>query len=335
MKILIAEDESGAALILRRTLEKKGHQVTVAANGEEAWEILQTESFPVVISDWMMPQIDGPTLCRLIRDRPDPLYTYVIMLTSRTDRADRVDGLNSGADDYLAKPLEQGELGARLAIAARILTMQNEMRLLNSRMAEKNQELGQMVSRLEQANVQLADLATSDGLTGLKNHRFFQDSLQTNFSFAQRQGLPLSLIILDVDHFKNYNDSFGHPAGDEVLRQVAAILKREVRGHDIVARYGGEEFVLLLSATSRTEAIAAANRIRWSIEDFAWPLRPITVSVGVSTYDLTSSAPMPAIAAELVDEADTALYRSKHNGRNQVTHAANICGELQAAASPL
>lgn len=324
MKILIAEDESGAALILRRTLEKHGHSVTVTTNGAQAWEILQKESFPVVISDWMMPQIDGPALCRLIRQRQDSLYVYLILLTSRTERADRVEGLNSGADDFLSKPLEAGELMARLAIAERILTMQQELGRMISRLEESN-------SQLEEANAQLADLATSDGLTGLKNHRFFQDTLLSSFSFARRQGMPLSLILLDVDHFKSYNDSFGHPAGDEVLRQVAALLQRDVRDHDIVARYGGEEFTLLLPATNQAEAVAAASRVRETIEAYPWPLRPVTVSVGVSTYDLSSLAPMPATAAELVDQADAALYRSKHGGRNQVTHTLETQPEQRTA----
>ena len=333
MKILIAEDESGAALILSRTLEKIGHQVEVAVNGAVAWDILQKENFSVVISDWMMPQMDGPTLCRRIRERQESLYTYVILLTSRNDRSDRLEGLNSGADDFLAKPLGSGELFARLTIAERILTMQSEMQQFNARMAEKNQELGKIVARLEEANAKLAELATSDGLTGLKNHRFFQDTLLTSFSFARRQGLPLSLILLDVDSFKSYNDSFGHPAGDEVLRQVAVHLSRDVRDHDVAARYGGEEFALILPATSQSESVVVAERIRQEIASNAWPLRPITVSIGIATYDLQSKAPMPASAVELLDSADIALYHSKRQGRNQVTHIQELDEQLPLAAA--
>ena len=324
MKILIVEDESGAALILRRTLEKCGHDVEVAVNGAIAWDILQKDNFSVVISDWMMPQMDGPALCRRIRARQESLYTYVILLTSRNDRSDRLEGLNSGADDFLAKPLGRGELFARLAIAERILAMQNELQQLNTHMAEKNQELSKIVSRLEEANLKLAEMATSDGLTRLKNHRFFQEMLTANFSFAQRQGLALSLILLDVDSFKSYNDTFGHPAGDDVLRQVSAMLSRNVREHDIAARYGGEEFTLLLPATPRIDAVVVAERMRREIEAYPWSLRPITVSIGVATFDAIPNLSGPISAVELLAQADMALYHSKRHGRNQVTHIREI-----------
>jgi diguanylate cyclase (GGDEF)-like protein/PAS domain S-box-containing protein len=481
MRILIAEDSSGAALILRRTLEKLGHEVSVAADGAEAWEILQRETFPLVISDWMMPRLDGPSLCRRIRAQEGVPYTYVILLTSRNERQDRIEGLYSGADDFLAKPLGHGELFARLEIAQRILTMQGEMRTLNARLDSRNQELGEQVSwlgaanhrfselfaglpvacysldaegaihewnraavelfgygpeeiwqrpiwdifaeegaesqarniqeqkqtiqrvlageeligvevtrrgrdgrwrhllsstlplragdgrvtglisanaditerraleervaeqlrevttlnealghrqdelaransQLEQANARLEELATCDGLTGLKNHRFLQDVLLSNFSFARRHRLPLSLVMLDVDHFKAYNDTFGHPAGDAVLRQVALLLKAGVRDHDIAARYGGEEFAVLLPATAQGDALVVAQRLRGAVEAFTWEGRPVRVSVGVSTYD-PAAPPLAATPGELMDQADAALYRSKQQGRNRVTHA--------------
>ncbi len=489
MKTLIVEDSSGAALILRRTLERIGHQVTVATDGTEAWDLLQRETFPLVISDWMMPRMDGRALCRHIRAREGAPYTYVILLTSRSDREDRIEGLGSGADDFLTKPLGHGELFARLEIARRILTMQDEMRTLNARLDSQNQELGERVSwlgaanhrfselfaglpmacysldaeggihewnraavelfghgpeeawqrriwdifaeegaesqarnirghketiqrvlageelvgvevtrrgrdgrrlhllssilplragdgritglisanaditerreleervaeqlrqvtalnkalghrqdelaqangqlaqanaQLESANLRLEELATCDGLTGLKNHRFLQDVLQSNFSFARRHHLPLSLVMLDVDHFKAYNDTFGHPAGDAVLHQVALLLQAGVRDHDVVARYGGEEFAVLLPATAQGDALVVACRLREAVEAFAWRGRPVQVSVGVSTYDPAASPPLAATPGELMDEADAALYRSKQQGRNRVTHA--------------
>jgi len=488
MRTLIVEDSSGAALILRRTLEKIGYEVTVATDGMEAWELLQRETFPLVISDWMMPRMDGRALCRRIRAREGVPYTYVILLTSRSNREDRLEGLGSGADDFLAKPMGHGELFARLEIARRILTMQEEMGTLNARLDTQNQELGERVSwlgaanhrfselfaglpvacysydaegsihewnraavelfglgpeetsqqriwdifaeegaeaqarniesqkrtiqrvlageelagvevtrrgrdgsplhllsstlplrasdgritglisanaditerraleervaeqlwqvtalnealgrrqdelaqansqlelangQLELANARLEELATCDGLTGLKNHRFLQGILQSSFSFARRHSLPVSLVMLDVDNFKAYNDTFGHPAGDAVLRQVALLLQAGVRDHDIVARYGGEEFAVLLPATAQGEALIVANRLHESVASFAWTGRPVRVSVGVSTCD-PASPPLARAPGELVDEADAALYRSKQQGRNRVTHS--------------
>jgi len=473
MKTLIVEDSSGAALILRRTLEKIGHEVTVASDGMEAWELLQREYFPLVISDWMMPRMDGRTLCRRIRAREGAPYTYVILLTSRNEREDRLEGLGSGADDFLAKPLGGDELFARLEIARRILKMQDEMRTLNARLDGQNQELGERVSwlgaathrsselfaglptacysydadgtvhewnraaaelfgmgaaetcgrriwdifaeegaeaqrrsvqghkeairrvlageeltggevtrrcrdgrrlhllsstfplragdgqitglisanaditqrraleervaeqvrqleransQLERANARLEEVAACDGLTGLKNHRFLQGALHSCFSFARRQALPLSLVMLDVDDFKAYNDAFGHPSGDAVLRQVAAILQESVRDHDVVARYGGEEFAVLLPATAQEDAMVVARRLRESVAAFAWTGRVVRVSVGVSTYDPAATPPLAQAPGEMVDEADAALYRSKQQGRNRVTHSRESCG---------
>lgn len=490
MKTLIVEDSSGAARILRRTLEKLGYEVTVATDGAEAWDILQRETFPLVISDWMMPRMDGRALCQRIRAQEGASYTYVILLTSRSDREDRLEGLGSGADDFLAKPLGQGELFARLEIARRILTMQDQLQELNARLDGQNQELGERVSwlgaanhrfselfaglpmacysldaegavhewnraavelfghgaeetwqrriwdifaeegtesqarniqgqketiqrvlageelvgvevtrrgrdgrrrhllsntlplrasdgritglisanaditerraleervaeqlqqvtalnealgrrqdelaransQLEQANGRLEELATCDGLTGLKNHRFLQDILLSSFSFARRHRLPLSLVMLDVDHFKAYNDTFGHPAGDAVLRQVALLLQAGVRDHDVVARYGGEEFAMLLPATAQGDALVVAHRLREAVEAFPWTGRPVRVSVGVSTYDPAASPPLAATPGELVDQADAALYRSKQEGRNRVTHAREMAAPVR------
>jgi diguanylate cyclase (GGDEF)-like protein len=294
LKILVAEDEAMSALFLRRTLERMGHEVTVAADGAEAWGIVQEGDGSLVISDWMMPGLDGPELCRRIRGRGGLRYTYVILLTARDRREDRLEGLRAGADDFLVKPPDADELAVRLGIARRILGVQEELVRLNAR---------------------LEGLATTDGLTGLCNRRQFDQSLQTAASFAARQGLPLSVVLLDVDHFKGYNDTFGHPAGDEVLRGVARLLRGGLREHDLAARYGGEEFAILLPATDSAAGLALAERLRASIQSDLRARRPVTASLGVAT----ATPPSPDVAT-LVDEADRALYRSKRLGRNRVTH---------------
>jgi two-component system cell cycle response regulator len=309
MKILVAEDQAMSALMLRRTLERMGHEVTVATDGAQAWRIVQEPDGPsIVISDWMMPGLDGPELCRRIRARGGLRYTYVILLTARDRRADRIEGLRAGADDFLVKPPDADELAVRLEIARRILGVQAE---------------------LERLNRTLEGLATTDSLTDLCNRRQFDNALATAFSFAQRQQLPLSVLILDVDHFKGFNDEFGHAVGDETLRTVAAILRDAMRDHDMVARYGGEEFVVLLPATGAADCRIPAERLRTAIEEHPWPFRPVTVSLGAA-----SVSPSTRSATALVEEADQALYRSKRSGRNRLTHYDEISESLAERLSP-
>jgi diguanylate cyclase (GGDEF)-like protein len=170
-----------------------------------------------------------------------------------------------------------------------------------------------------EANEKLAALATLDGLTGLKNHRAFQQKLEEEYRRSRRYDIPLSLLMMDADHFKYYNDAFGHPAGDEVLKTLAHVLTEGARTTDFVARYGGEEFTVILPGTTAEQAVAAAERFRSAIETAHWPLRPVSVSVGVSTL-----CPDTANAAVLIREADRALYQSKASGRNRSTHSDDV-----------
>jgi diguanylate cyclase (GGDEF)-like protein len=294
MKILIAEDQALAGLYLQRTLERLGHEATVAPDGEQAWRIVQRGDAPLLISDWMMPHLDGPDLCRRIRASGGDRYTYIILLTSRDRKEDRLEGLRAGADDFLTKPPDPDELTVRLEIAERILKVHGQLARQNERLAE---------------------LAAVDELTGTKNRRRFREDLYLLFAQARRQRAPLSLIMLDLDHFKQYNDTFGHPAGDVVLHWTGDILQTNIRTHDVVARYGGEEFVVLLPSTTADEALDVADRLRLAIACRPWPHRKVTASLGVAT-----AGPLTADAAALVDQADRALYQSKQAGRNQVTH---------------
>lgn len=186
------------------------------------------------------------------------------------------------------------------------------------RMTELNAELARQKDELANANARLAEIATTDGLTGLKNHRFLQETLQTCYSFARRHKLPMSVLMLDVDQFKSYNDTYGHPAGDDVLRTISRLLQGCVRDHDTVARYGGEEFVVLLPATTATDAAMVAERLRSAVESHPWTMRAMTASFGISTY--TPNLPgTPSSHTALLDEADRALYCSKEHGRNRIT----------------
>jgi diguanylate cyclase (GGDEF)-like protein len=305
MKLLIAEDQAPSAFYLRHTLEKMGHEITVAPDGEQAWRVLQSENPPLLISDWMMPLLDGPALCRRIRSNSADRYTYIILLTSRDRKEDRLEGLRAGADDFLTKPPDSDELAVRLEIAERILKVH---------------------AQLARQNERLVELAAVDELTGTKNRRRFREDLDLLYAQAQRLGAPLSLIMLDLDHFKEYNDTFGHPAGDEVLQRLGSTLRSSLRSHDVVARYGGEEFVVLLPATDEREAMDVAERLRRSIASGAWPRRQVTASLGVGTI-----GPRTSGASALVEQADRAMYQSKQAGRNRVTHHRS-CGPLELVA---
>jgi two-component system cell cycle response regulator len=294
MKILIAEDQPASAVFLRRTLERMGHEVAVAPDGEAAWQALRDDHAQVLISDWVMPRLDGLELCRRIRDEDGDGYTYVILLTSKDRREERLEGLRAGADDFLTKPVDADELAVRLGIASRILTVHEALASRNARLAE---------------------LAMVDELTGVKNRRRFREDLDLFFALASRRKIPLSLVMLDVDHFKQYNDAFGHPAGDEVLRIVAGLLLDVTREHDVVSRYGGEEFAILLPSTGSDSAVAVAERFRERIERHPWPHRAVTASLGVAS----TGADTPT-SASLVETADRALYCSKGSGRNRVSY---------------
>ncbi|WP_158633363.1 GGDEF domain-containing response regulator [Tautonia sociabilis] len=296
MKILIAEDQPPTALFLRRTIARLGHEAAIATDGEDAWTKFINDNPDVIISDWMMPRLNGPGLCRRVRSQPSDRYTYFILLTARNERADRLQGLNAGADDFLTKPPDPDELELRLQIADRILAVHQE---------------------LARRNDQLAELATTDALTGVKNRRRFQEDLNLLLAQARRLGQPLSLVMLDIDNFKQYNDDFGHPAGDEVLRRVGRTLMRAVRDLDVVARYGGEEFAVLLPATEPAAAIRVAERMRSAIKSGPWPHRTVTASLGVATAQPTDDDD----SSTLIRRADEALYRSKRDGRDRCSLA--------------
>jgi two-component system, cell cycle response regulator len=315
MDILLAEDDRVAALKLSRSLEKLGHRVTTVADGAAAWRRILDGNVTLLISDWMMPAMDGPDLCRLVRGRVDALYTYIILLTSRDSREDRLTGMEAGADDFLTKPFDAAELIARLNVARRILAMQEELRAHAA-------TLQTLQEQLERQNALLAELAVTDTLTGLKNRRHFFESLVTALSFAGRTAQPISLLLFDVDHFKAHNDAFGHPAGDEALKTVAALLRDYARAHEVVSRYGGEEFAILLPGADESAARQAAERLRQVVSDWTWPLRRVTISVGIAT-----AVGRTVEAETLVREADQALYAAKRRGRNRCAHYCDSAGD--------
>ncbi|MFN3729982.1 MAG: diguanylate cyclase [Fimbriimonadaceae bacterium] len=444
--VLVVEDDANSAYILEHRLKTLGYEVVVAHDGFQGWEKFQQIRPRIVVSDWMMPGMDGIDLCRKIRSEPGP-YVFVILTTSKGQRDDRIAAFREGVDDYLTKPLDPHDLAARLDAAERVLNAENAIqqqahelevartrfemlfqsipvaavsfsadevaenwnkfferlfgfepsqikgrhvsellteidrglgslsqslgRLLElgsvvreatfvgedgrthylevyaiplpdtvgqpggglisfiditeRKMAEARQEseiqemLGVAVSlaeerkTLEVQNVALQAMAQTDPLTGIYNRRAFELALADAMMDASKSDRPLSMLMVDVDDFKRYNDDFGHLAGDQVLRDLARILAEGCRDNDLAARYGGEEFAVVLSSADSETAQSIADRMRQSIAEAAWPRRPVYASFGVATY-----RPGEDDMLSFIDRADRSLYEAKQRGKNQV-----------------
>ncbi len=306
MRILIAEDDPVSRKMLSRALTRMGHDVISAENGRDAWQRLRADPVRLVIADWEMPEMDGVELVQRIRKDRDGNYTYLILLTSRSQRQDKVIGLEAGADDYITKPFDRDELMVRIRAGERIIALQEE---------------------LAERNAQLAQMALIDGLTNVANRRAFDSEFHKLAAHSRRFSRPFSLLMLDIDYFKRYNDAYGHEAGDEALRRVAQALEETVRTSDSVFRYGGEEFVVLLPETGTSGAKLVAERLREAVEACAIPhpanepVKVVTVSVGVATY-MAQSGQLPDAA---LGQADEALYNAKRGGRNRVESTARSC----------
>ncbi|HKH11370.1 MAG TPA: diguanylate cyclase [Rubrobacter sp.] len=308
MKILIAEDDAVSRTILRRAVEKLGHECLAASDGEEAWGLYrENPDIDAIISDWMMPGVDGLELCRRVRGDTRDGYTYFIFLTALGDREHLLQGLEAGADDYLSKPLDRDELGMRLTSALRVTE-------LHRRLAFQNGEL-------EKLNRMLFEQSRQDPLTSLGNRLRLREDLQVLQSRTERYGHGYAIALCDVDFFKAYNDRYGHLAGDDVLRRVAATIATGLRGGDAAYRYGGEEFLIVLPEQDEQDAVATTDRLRRTVEDLGIPHEGgtprgvVTISAGVA---ISAEA---GDADALLKAADKALYAAKKAGRNRVSSA--------------
>lgn len=447
MRVLVAEDDPVTAWVLAHLLQREGCEVTVAHDGEQAWQLYQHQPVQVVITDLEMPRMNGTELCRKLREGSQPGYLYIIVLTAHDYKEARFTALESGADSFLGKPVDPFELKACLLAAKRILATEQRLQEQNQQLQRLTEELHSKAEELERSqrllehanhrflelfenlpiacftldgagmiyewnrvaerlygytkeevlfrsifeqvlmgeaaiplqeglqkvlagesvadleakvydregtlhyviynafplrslsgeavgslvaavdvtervvyeqqlkafNEQLQHLATTDGLTGVPNHRAFQEFLEEKFREARRYHQPLALILMDVDHFKRFNDTFGHQMGDEVLKRVAQILLEQARQTDLVARYGGEEFAIVLPFTDLSEAEGVAERFRQAIEKAEWEQGAVTGSFGVAAYQ-----PFMQNRQELIEAADQALYQAKAAGRNRV-----------------
>ncbi len=309
MKILIADDESTIRKVLAKTLAKEDYEILTAADGEEAWKIYDQERPELIITDWLMPGIDGVELCKRIRGvNREGLQPFILMLTSRDSNKDLEVGFNEAeADDFLSKPWHRVELQARVRVGARTM---------------------EMAQKLER-------MALTDTLTGLYNRRALGDLLRIDEDRAMRAQMPLGICLVDVDHFKLVNDDYGHHVGDQVLRMVAETLKGCVRAGDHVGRWGGEEFLMILPKADIIQAAEVAERCRATLAEQRvrtddGHVVGVTASFGVASAD---GASRPEVM-DLVDQSDKALYWAKDSGRNRVKiYVESADPDLQRRAS--
>jgi diguanylate cyclase (GGDEF)-like protein len=301
MKVLIAEDDSISRRMLEAFLVKWGYEVLVATEGEEAWGVLQGNDAPrLAVLDWMMPGRDGIDICRSIRQRKGRPYIYILLLTARGQKEDMVEGLEAGADDYVTKPFDPFELRARLRAGRRIVELQEQ---------------------LLQAREALRDQASRDPLTDLWNHGTILGILRKEVARASRTHGPFTLAMIDLDRFKAINDTYGHPAGDAVLREASRRLRGAMRTYDSLGRYGGDEFLAVVPGCDSEAAARFAESFRARIDRKAIEtpegLIAVTLSLGVVALEDIRDVK----SETLVRIADAALYRAKIAGRNRVALA--------------
>ena len=298
MKILIADDSIVSRHLLEATLRKWGYEVLVACDGAEALQILEREDAPaLIILDWMMPGMTGLEVCQRIRQRGTEPYIYILLLTSKSQKEDLIEGMDAGADDYITKPFDQNELQVRLRAGTRLVDLQAQ--LLSAREALREQ-------------------ATRDSLTHLWNRSSIMDALTRELSRAERESSPLGVVIVDLDHFKFINDNHGHPAGDAVLREAARRMQTSVRQYDSIGRYGGEEFLVLLPGCSEAESYSQAERLRKQLTLSDIRINETALRITAS-FGVTAAMPGDPWTPEgLIRKADEALYVAKKSGRNRV-----------------
>jgi diguanylate cyclase (GGDEF)-like protein len=303
-RILIVDDHEDNVELLRARLESWGFETISAKDGAEALATIESTLPDLVLLDIMMPKIDGIEVARRVKNNPDLPFIPIIMQTALDSTENKVEGLEAGADDYITKPIDFPELKARVNSMLRIKRLQEEIE-------EREREL-------MEANERLRHMSQTDALTGLENRRHIESRLEEMFEHAKRLAEPFSCVMVDLDKFKSVNDEYGHQAGDAVLKQLAKILKNEVREIDHAGRYGGEEFILLLTGTVLDAAVTFAERVRKAIEDHTFTFEggtlKRTASFGVAGW------PHPKVSNcdGLVKAADDALYVAKETGRNRV-----------------
>lgn len=301
MKVLIAEDDATSRNILRAILTRWGYEVIVASNGTEALEVLQQQDAPkIAVLDWMMPGLDGVEVCRRIQANHDDAPPYLILLTMRDEKADIVEGLRSGASDYIPKPYDIGELQARIEVGKRVIDLQDSL-----------------CSAMEDLSVQ----ARTDPLTMAPNRRAILENLKAEMARAMREtNASLWISLLDIDNFKQVNDQFGHLAGDAVIKECFRRIQNVIRPYDYIGRWGGDEFLIIIPMIMSASPPDVFERIRKAISDYRIQTDEgtsvqVTVSQGTASWDRQDSMD------EFIRKADESLYQVKEDDRNRVGYS--------------
>jgi len=313
MRVLIADDDLGSRLVATAAVQAQGHECRTAPDGEEAWRLMSQFRPDVLVTDRNMPGLDGLDLCRRIRASDQDGYTYIVLLTALDDPDEVIAGMEAGADDYLTKPLDPFALHTRLLAATRVTELHAE---------------------LARARTALLAQANTDPLTGLRNRHGLVADLAQLDHLSLRYGRSYCIAMCDIDAFKAYNDAYGHPAGDQALRTVAAVFSEVARQGDRVYRYGGEEFLVLLPEQDLAGAAVALERMRAHLTALAiahpaggGPGAVLTFSAGLAACSASQRVP----SREVLAEADRALYEAKRGGRDRVAVAA--AGRVAAVAA--
>lgn len=302
-RILLIEDNRPQAELAIDYLRKDGYEVVWAADGKSAIKKAATESFDLVLLDIILPDMHGNKICRWLKQNRETSSIPIIILSAMDTPEDMVSGFDAGADDYLNKPFHHLELAARIEFCLSTRRLQGELEA-------KNVQLQRLLKKVRK-------LAITDSLTSLYNRRYFETVLEKEFRKVVRYEFPMALIMMDIDHFKQVNDRFGHPAGDAVLISISDILIKALRDVDVVARWGGEEFVALMPQTNKDQSLRVAERIRKAVQDCHFPEIKddrVTISLGV----VSSADTRMESTGEILSLADRTLYEAKKAGRNRV-----------------
>jgi len=301
-KILVVDDSAFEAKHVKTLLEKGGHTVLLAENGMQGMKLIKLEQPDLILLDLVLPDLSGREVCRWVKLNAETQSIPIIILTARTDVKERVAGLEEGANDYVTKPCDDAELKARIDAVLREKTLRDQLKM-------KNQEYEELMRKFER-------MAVTDPVTGLFNRRRFEEMLAQEYERYRRYGTPFACLMIDVDHFKRINDTYGHDVGDLVLKETAKTIQGQIRGVDTVARYGGDEFAVLLSQQKGEEAVKAAGRILKHVRQLRLKEmkkgEKVTLSIGIAALPDPDLKEMD----QIVQCADYALYKAKKRGRD-------------------
>ena len=309
LRILLVDDDRATLMLMKTLLEQAGHTVASADNGMDALSMVEKFMPQLIITDWVMPKMDGIEFCKALRQNPVWRNIYVFIMTAQEGTDRLVEAFKAGANDYMTKPINIKVLGARLGAGQRVVQLQEELEF-------DRQELRKFSTELAASNERLQQMALTDVLTGLPNRRFANEHLERQWAGAERSGSPLSCMLVDIDHFKKINDTHGHKTGDDALKRVSDVLHHTVRKQDVVCRFGGEEFLVICPDTPAEQAFQYAERLRRSVAETA------TYSAGGQKFNVTvsiglaSKKPTLPSTEILLQLADKRLYAAKKAGRN-------------------